>query len=121
MRRNCRARLRILPQIPVYQSSSLPPEACRSVDDVVVEFQRLICLSPEFKTEGHRGMPFDDCCGSYQRASGRMIGSVYVTPLGLGFGVRVTIACGVPANPFRSWMRISRAKSSCTVLWQWLT
>src|SRR5215470_8952090 len=120
MRRSCRARLRTLPQIPVYQSSSLPPEACRSVDDVGVEFQRLICLSLEFKTEGA-------CCDalrrlwSYQRASGRMIGSVYVTPLGLGFGVRVTIACGVPTNPFRSWMRISRAKSSCTVLWQWFT
>ena len=46
---------------------------------------------------------------------------VKVTPSTVGFGVWVITACGVPAILFRSWMRISIAKSSCTVLWQWLT
>src|SRR5215813_13489747 len=45
MRRGCRARLRTLSRIAFYQSSSLPPEACRSIDDIVVGFQCLICLS----------------------------------------------------------------------------
>src|SRR5262249_25170289 len=54
-------------------------------------------------------------------ASGRTSGVVKNTPSGVGLGVGVTIVCGEPAAPERSWMRISRAKSSCTVLWQWLT
>jgi hypothetical protein len=50
--------------------------------------------------------------------SGRTSGVVKNTPSGVGFGVAVIAACGDPATPVRSWMRINRAKSSCTVLWQ---
>src|SRR6187551_8329 len=53
--------------------------------------------------------------------SGRISGVVKVTPSSEGFGVGVTAVCGEPATPVRSWMRISIAKSSCTVLWQWFT
>ena len=53
--------------------------------------------------------------------SGRISGVVKVTPSGEGFGVGVTAVCGEPATPVSSWMRISIAKSSCTVLWQWFT
>ena len=35
------------------------------------------------------------------------------TPSGVGFGVAVTAVCGEPATPVNSWMRMSRAKSSC--------
>ena len=51
--------------------------------------------------------------------SGRISGVVKNTPSGVGLGVGVTATCGPAAES--SWMRISRAKSSCTVLWQWLT
>src|SRR5260370_1879629 len=54
-------------------------------------------------------------------ASGRTSGVVKTTPSGVGFGVGVIAAYGVPASPLRSWIRINSAKSSCTVLWQWLT
>src|SRR5262249_59990503 len=53
--------------------------------------------------------------------SGRISGVVKNTPSGVGLGVGVTAVCGDPATPVSSWMRISSAKSSCTVLWQWLT
>jgi hypothetical protein len=48
--------------------------------------------------------------------SGRISGVVKVTPSSEGFGVGVTAVCGEPATPVRSWIRISIAKSSCTVL-----
>src|SRR6266404_1255760 len=50
-------------------------------------------------------------------ASGRTSGVVKNTPSGVGFGVGVMDACGDPATPLRSWIRINSAKSSCTVLW----
>src|SRR5262245_7585045 len=53
--------------------------------------------------------------------SGRISGVVKVTPSGLGFGVGVTAVCGDPGTPVSSWIRINKAKSSCTVLWQWVT
>src|SRR5215470_12677810 len=64
MRRNCRARLRTLPQIQVYQSSSLPPEACRSVDDVGVEFQRLSILGDDGHVGEVVGTPVTALCSS---------------------------------------------------------
>src|SRR5215467_603844 len=64
MRRSCRARLRTLPQIPVYQSSSLPPEACRSVDDVGVEFQRLSILGDGGHVGEVVGTPVTALCSS---------------------------------------------------------
>src|SRR5215471_2454344 len=64
MRRSCRARLRTLSQIPVYQSSSLPPEACRSVDDVGVEFQRLFILGDDGHVGEVVGTPVTALCSS---------------------------------------------------------
>jgi hypothetical protein len=54
-------------------------------------------------------------------ASGSTSGVVKTTPSGVGLGVAVIAVCGDPATPLSSWMRINKAKSSCTVLWQWLT
>ena len=51
--------------------------------------------------------------------SGRISGVVKNTPSGVGFGVGVTATCGPTLE--RSWYLNSIAKSSCTVLWQWLT
>ena len=68
------------------------------------------CLHPLSTRDQVRGSP-----------SGRISGLVKVTPSGEGFGVGVTAVCGEPATPVSNWMRISIAKSSCTVLWQWFT
>ena len=62
-----------------------------------------------FRNARHEG----DDLGS---PSDRISGVVKNTPSGVGLGVGVTATCG-PA-PESSWMRMSRAKSSCTVLWQ---
>ena len=64
---------------------------------------------------------FPDQPTSRGSPSGRISGFVKTTPSGVGFGVGVTPTCGEPGTPVRSWSRISMAKSSCTVLWQWLT
>ena len=50
-------------------------------------------------------------------ASGRISGVVKNTPSGVGFGVEVTNG----RSPVKSCIRSNMAKSSCTVLWQWLT
>src|SRR5262245_49968056 len=69
-------------------------------------------LADQGRAALHRDAGYDwDDLGS---PSGRISGVVKNTPSGVGLGVGVTATCGPAAE--RSWMRMSRAKSSCTVL-----
>ena len=58
--------------------------------------------------------------------SGRISGVVKLRHPPMGSECQVTMVCGGlgfdPVIPdTSSWMRMSKAKSSCTVLWQWFT
>ena len=86
------------------------------------------CLHPSTNTEGRPAHPSAEAFKGFVHApddlgspSGSISGVVKNTPSGVGLGVGVTATCGEPGTPVSSWIRCSMAKSSCTVLWQWLT